>query len=161
MLRIMGIRTHRLTIVILSLLVLTFSGCKKVKDIRVVSAQVEKVTLLGFTGLEVHMAVGIDNPALQIGLEDINGSIKHSGKVLGRMTVAPFTVKAKSAEIYHLKARLTLGEDATLKDLMKFTDPARLEECMIDLNATPRLKSGLGTPIKLQDIPLKKLLESN
>ena len=161
MLGIMRIRTHRLAVIILSFLVLMFSGCKNVKDIKVVSAEVEKVALLGFTGLEVHMAIGIDNPALQIGLEDINGAIKHSGKVLGRMTVAPFTLKAKSAEVYHLKARLTLGEDATVRDLMKFTDPARLEECMIDLNATPRLKSGLGTPIKLQDIPLKKLLESN
>ena len=156
----MGKRTHRLLVIILSFVVLMFSGCKNVKDIRVVSAEIEKIALQGFTGLEVHVAVGIDNPAMQIGLEDIQGSIKHSGKVLGRMTVAPFTLKAKSAEIYHLKARLSIGEDATLRDLMKFTDIARLEECMIDVTATPRLKNGLGAPIKLHDIPLKKLLES-
>ena len=140
-------------------MLLTLGGCKKVKDIRVTSVAVEAISPQGLKGISVFLAVGIDNPAFQIGLEDIHGALKHSGKVLGRVTVDPFTVQARSAEIYHLRAFVTLGEDATLRDLLMLTDMAKLNECMVDVSATPRLKSGIGAPLTLKDIPLKKLLE--
>ena len=140
-------------------MLLTLGGCKKVKDIRVTSVAVEAISPQGLKGINVFLAVGIDNPAFQIGLEDIHGALKHSGKVLGRVTVDPFTVQARSAEIYHLRAFVTLGEDATLRDLLMLTDMAKLNECMVDVSATPRLKSGIGAPLTIKDIPLKKLLE--
>ena len=150
---------HRLVLLVLSAMLLTLGGCKKVKDIRVTSVAVEAISPQGLKGINVFLAVGIDNPAFQIGLEDIHGALKHSGKVLGRVTVDPFTVQARSAEIYHLRAFVTLGEDATLRDLLMLTDMAKLNECMVDVSATPRLKSGIGAPLTKKDIPLKKLLE--
>ncbi len=140
-------------------MLLTLGGWKKVTDIRVTSVAVEALSPQGLKGINVFLAVGIDNPAFQIGLEDIHGALKHSGKVLGRVTVDPFTVQARSAEIYHLRAFVTLGEDATLRDLLMLTDMAKLNECMVDVSATPRLKSGIGAPLTIKDIPLKKLLE--
>ena len=140
-------------------MLLTLTGCKKVRDINVTSVQVEAISPQGLKGINVFLAVGIDNPAFQIGLEDIHGALKHSGKVLGRVAMDPFTVQARSAEIYHVRAFVTLGEDATLRDLLMLTDMAKLNECTVDVSATPRLKSGLGAPITIKDIPLKKLLE--
>jgi len=60
-----------------------------------------------------------------------------------------------------VKAFLSLGEDARLRDLLMFTNIEKLYECTVDVSATPRLKSGLGAPITLKDIPLKKLLEDD
>ncbi|MBR5835718.1 MAG: hypothetical protein IKY66_06090 [Bacteroidales bacterium] len=137
----------------------TLGGCKNVKDIKVTSAKVEAIAPQGLKGVNVFLAVGIDNPAFQIALDDIHGAVKHSGKVLGRVTVDPFTIWAKSAEIYHVKAFVTLGEDARLRDLLMLTDMTKLYECTVDVSAVPRLKSGLGAPITVKDIPLKKLLE--
>ena len=154
----MGKVTHRLVLVVLSAMLLALGGCKKIKEISVTSVKVEAIAPQGLQGINVFLAVGIDNPAMQISLENIQGALKHSGKVLGRVAVDPFTVQARSAEIYHLRAFVTIGEDATIKDLLMLTDMAKLQECMIDVSATPRLKSGLGAPIKLDDIPLKKLL---
>lgn len=151
--------THKFLLVMLSVMVLTFSGCKKIKDITVTSVAVEAISPQGLKGLNVYLAVGIDNPAMQISLEDINGALKHSGKVIGRVAMDPFVLQARSAEIYHLKAFVTLGEDATLRDLLLLTDVERLYECVVDVSATPRLKGGLGAPLKIKDIPLKKLLE--
>ena len=148
-------------LVVLSAMLLTLGGCKKVKEISVSSVKVEAISPQGLQGLNVFLAVGIDNPAMQISLENINGALKHSGKVLGRVTMDPFTVQARSAEIYHLRAFVTLGEDARLKDLLMLTDMAKLQECTVDVSATPRLKSGLGAPITIKDIPVKKLLEKN
>ena len=152
-------RTHRFLLVMLSVMVLALGGCKKVKDISISSVNVEAISPQGLKGVNVYLAVGIDNPAFQISLEDIHGSLKHSGKVIGRMAMDPFVVQGKSAEIYHLKAFLSIGEDATLRDLLMLTDVNRLYECTVDVSATPRLKSGLGAPVTIKDIPLKKLLE--
>ena len=148
-------------ILLLSVMLLALSGCKSVrnvKNISVSSVKVEAIAPQGLQGINVFLAIGIDNPAMQITLENINGALKYSGKVLGRVSVDPFTLQARSAEIYHLRAFVTLGEDATLKDLLMLADMTKLQECMVDVSATPRLKSGLGAPINLKDIPLKKLL---
>ena len=152
-------RTHKLLMVILVMISFAVSGCRKVKDISVTSVELEAVSPQGFKGLNVYVAVGIDNPAFQIGLEDIHGTLNHSGKVIGRMAMDPFVLQGRSAEVYHLKAFLSIGEDATLRDLLTLTDVDKLYECTVDVSATPRLKSGLGAPVTLRDIPLKKLLE--
>lgn len=149
----------KLLIITLSLMLPMLTGCKKIKDIRVTSVTLEAISPEGLKGLNVFLAVGIDNPAFQIGLEDIHGTLKHSGKVLGRMAMDPIVVQARSAEIYHVKAFLSIGEDATLRDLIMLTDMEKLKECMIDVSAIPRLRSGLGAPITIKNIPLKKLLE--
>ncbi|MBO7192423.1 MAG: hypothetical protein J6V17_03430 [Bacteroidales bacterium] len=151
---------YRLLIVILSVMALGLSGCKKVKEITVTSVQVESISPQGLRGVNVYLAVGIDNPAFYIGMEDVHGALKHSGKVLGRIALDPFVLQAKSAEIYHLKAFVSLGEDAKLRDLLMLTNMEKLNECVIDVYATPKLKSGLGAPITVKNIPLKELLES-
>lgn len=148
-------------ILLLSVMLLALSGCKSVrnvKNISVSSVKVEAIAPQGLQGINVFLAIGVDNPAMQITLENINGALKYSGKVLGRVSVDPFTLQARSAEIYHLRAFVTLGEDATLKDLLMLTDMTKLQECMVDVSVTSRLKGGLGAPINLKDIPLKKLL---
>ena len=140
---------------------LSLTGCGRVKDITVTSVKLESIAPQGLKGVNVYLAVGIDNPAFQIGLEDIHGALKHSGKVLGRMTMDPMVLQRRSAEIYHVKAFVSLGEDARLRDLLMLTDMAKLNECTIDVSATPRLKSGLGAPLTIKDISVKKLLEND
>ena len=152
-------RTHKFLLVMLSVMVMALSGCKNIKDITVTSVSVESIAPQGLKGINVYLAVGIDNPAFQISLEDIHGTLNHSGKVIGRMAMDPFVLQGRSAEVYHLKAFLSIGEDATLRDLLMLTDVEKLYECTVDVSATPRLKSGLGAPVTLRDIPLKKLLE--
>jgi len=151
---------HKLLIVMLSLTAVFMTSCNKVKDITVTSVNVESIAPQGLRGIDVHLAVGVDNPAFQVGLEDIAGALKHSGKVIGRMTVDPFVLWARSAEIYHLRAFVTMGEDATLRDLLMLADTRHLNECMIDVSVKVRLKNGTLVPLKIRDIPLKKLLES-
>lgn len=151
---------HKLLVVMLSLMTLALSGCRNVKDIAVTSVQLEAVSPHGLRGLNVYVAVGIDNPAFQIGLEDIQGVLKHSGKIIGKLAMDPFIVQAKSAEIYHLRGLVSLGEGASFRDLMILADAAKLNECMVDVSLKARLKNGVAAPINVKDIPLKKLLDS-
>ncbi len=152
--------TRKLLIVLLVMTSFVLGGCRKIKDISVTSVKLEAISPQGFKGLNVYVAAGIDNPALQIGLEDIQGTLKHSGKIIGRLAMDPFVLQARSAEIYHLRGFVTLGEDATLRDLMMLTDAARLNECMVDVSLKARLKNGAAAPVNIKDIPLKKLLDS-
>lgn len=145
---------------IVAALVLSLSSCRKIKDISITSVKLEAVSPEGLRGLNVFLAVGIDNPAMQIELTEIHGALKHSGKVLGRLAMDPVKVQARSAEIYHVRAVVTLAEGAGLKDLMVLMDEKALDECMIDVSVRPKLKSGLSAPINIKDIPLKKLLEN-
>ena len=108
--------------VILAALALCLSGCNKVRQINVTSVDIESVSMRGFRGIDVFLAVGIDNPAMQIGLSEINGSLKYSGKVLGRLAMDPFTLVSKSAEIYHLKAAISIEKDAGIRELTALMD---------------------------------------
>lgn len=150
---------YKLLVISLSACLLALGGCKKVKDVKITSVELEAIAPQGLTGLNAFIAVGIDNPAFQVRFEDITGALKHSGKVIGRLAMDPFTVHGRSAETYHLKALLTIGEDATLRDIMMLTDMTRLNECMVDISLKASLKSGVAAPIEIKDIPLKKLLE--
>ena len=152
---------HNILVFIVSVMAICLTGCGRVKDITVTSVKLESIAPQGLKGVNVYLAVGIDNPAFQIGLEDIHGALKHSGKVLGRMTMDPMVLQRRSAEIYHVKAFVSLGEDARLRDLLMLTDMAKLNECTIDVSATPRLKSGLGAPLTIKDISVKELLEND
>ena len=151
----------RLALALLCAAVMCLTGCGDVRDIKVTSVNIENISLNGFRGADVDLAVGIDNPAFRVELSEIEGALKHSGKVLGRMTMDPMVLQRRSAEIYHVKAFVSLGEDARLRDLLMLTDMAKLNECTIDVSATPRLKSGLGAPLTIKDISVKKLLEND
>ena len=157
-------RHSYILIPVVTALIMCLTGCsniQKVKEIRITSLMIEKISPAGLRGLDVYLAVGIDNPAFQIGLTEINGSLTHSGKVLGRLAMDPVTVFGKSAEIYHLKANVSLAEEAGLRDLMILADPAKLNECMVNIAVRATLKNGMSLPIDLKDIPLKKLLNSS
>ena len=72
----------------------------------------------------------------------------------------PFVLQAKSAEIYHLKALVTIDKEASLSELLALMDEKVLNECLLDISVRVQLKSGVAKKIRLNDIPLKKLLES-
>ena len=145
-------------VVLMAAVMLGLTGCNKLKQIRVTSFDIEAVSPQGLRSLNVFVAVGVDNPAFQIGLSEIEGTLKYSGKIIGKLAMDPFTLQAKSAEIYHLKALVSLAEGAGLRDLAVLMDQEALNECQVDIQVRPELKSGLAKTITLKDIPPKKLL---
>lgn len=142
-----------------AVLLMSLTGCGNFKDIKVNSANIEKISPYGLRGVDVAFAIEVDNPASQIKLSDMEASLKHSGKVIGKVTVDPFTMKKRSVEVYHLNARINLGEGVSLYDMVMLMDDKVLSECLVDVTAKGKLKSGLAKTITKKDIPLKKLLE--
>lgn len=136
------------------------SGIKKLEDIKVTSANIESMTPDGLRGVRLGLAVGVDNPGVQVSLSEISCSFKHSGKVLGMVAVDPFTLHARTEEVYNLKADISLSENTSLFDLGRLMNKAVLEEAVVDFSANVRLKGGIFRKLVYNDIPVKKLLET-
>ena len=152
---------RRFKIVVLALVSAVFmlAGCQKIKDIRVTSVKIISLNIRGLSGAEIILEVGVDNPAQQISLSEIEGELKHSGKVLGRVAVAPILLKPKSQEKYNVEATVRIAEGASLRDMMMFADVRRLGECTVDVSALAKIKGGGKKKIAVKDIPMKELLE--
>lgn len=151
----------RILLIAVSAMALCLTGCKdikNIKNIKVTSVAVETITPNGLRGMVIGLAVGIDNPSFNVDLSEINGALKLSGKVLGRVTMDPFTLHGRSAETYHLRAVVTIEKGVTLSELAVLLDMETLNRCMVDVSARATLKSGLSKVLKFNDIPVKDLL---
>ena len=135
------------------------TGCRNIKDIRVTSVQVESVSMKGFKSLDLFLSVGVENPARQVRLSEIDGSLIHSGKIIGKLAMDPFVLLARSSETYTLKANVSLAKGAGLKDLMLLADQKGLNECTVDISAKAAYGKGAPMPVKMKNIPLKELLD--
>ena len=138
---------------------LCVGSCKKIQDIRVTSFEIESLSPRGFKSLDISVRVGVDNPAKTVTVSEIEGQIKHSGKVIGNVSADPFALTAKSSEKYNLKVNISLAQGAGLKELMVLASPGGLEECTVDVSAKAAYGKGASMPLKYKDIPLKELLD--
>lgn len=138
---------------------LCMTSCKGVKDIKVTSVELESFSTKGLKSMDIFVKVGVDNPAKQVKISEIDGSLKHSGKVIGKLAVDPFILGAKTSDLYTLKANVSLAQGAGLKELMVLATPGGLEGCTVDLSAKATYGKGAVMPLKMKDIPLKELLD--
>ena len=158
--KIMGVKRY---VILLFAVVFCFSGCadlKKIKEIEAGNFRVEAVSPNGLRGLTVNFVVEVDNPASQLSFSEVTGTLERSGKVLGRVEVDPFTLHGKTVDKYHLKADVTLGEGASILELGKLIDKNALNESTVDINAKVKISNGAPKKVKLNDVPLKELLNT-
>lgn len=138
-------------------------GCadiKRLKDIDVNSVSLESFRPRGLRGATVVLLVEVDNPGAQLSLSEISAELEHSGKVLGKVAVDPFTLQGKTADTYRLEAELSLAEGANVLDLGALLDEKALEKMTVDVSADVRIKKGKTRTVKYNDLPLKKLIDS-
>ena len=123
------------------------------------SVEVESLNLKGFKSADIYLNVEVDNPAKQVKISEIDGSVKHSGKVIGKLAMDSFTLAPKSIETYNLKANVSLAQGAGFKDFMLLASPNGLDECLVDISAKAAYGKGAPVPVKMKDVPLKELLD--
>ena len=152
-------KMRKLLVLISIVMMLGLTGCGKFTQIKVKSAKVEKVSPYGLRGLDVKLAVDIDNPAIQINLSDMQAVVKYCGKVLGNVTVNPFTMEGRTEKVYHLKARMVLDKGVSLYDMLMFLDRNYLDNCLVDITVKGKIRGGLSKTITEKDVPLKKLIK--
>ena len=143
--------------------VFMLSGCadiKKLRNIEVESVSLENFRPRGFRGATLTLLVEVDNPGAQISLSEISADVEHSGKVLGKVAVDPFTLQGKTADTYRLDVELSLAEGVNVLDLGVLLDKKALEKMTIDVSADVRVNKGKARTMKVNDLPLKKLIDA-
>lgn len=138
-------------------------GCadiKKLGELEVDSLAVENLSTNGLKGVTIQLAAEVDNPGVKVSLSEISGTIEHSGKVLGVVALDPFVLEGKTIKTYHLNIDMTLGENVSIFDLGRFLDKKFLDEMTVDMSADVKIRNGKTRTMKINDLPLKKLIET-
>ena len=154
-------KTKMLVLALAAMLLMT--GCadiKRLQDLKVSFVEIDDFTPKRFRGATLVLVLDVDNPGAQVSLSEISGTIEHSGKVLGKVALDPFTLQGKTIATYRLSTDLTLGEDATILSLGKFLDKSAIDQMTVDLSADVRIKKGKARKMEINDLPLKKLIET-
>lgn len=139
---------------------LSFSGCRKYEQIRITSADVKSVGMNGLRSINVDLLIGVDNPAGKVVIKHAEGTVKHFGKVIGSVSLAPLEIMPRSQAEYPVKASVELAQGMNLMEVMQLASPKKLNECTLDVSVSGTV-AGVAVKKKYNDIPLKQLLESN
>ena len=144
----------------IAIMVLVLGSCAKVKQVGVTSFELDSVTPRGLRALTLTMSVGVHNPAKEITLSEISGEAVVSGKVIGNVVMAPVVLTARKDSTYKVKADVTLAEGVSVLEVLALAkDRSAIENGTANVYAKAKLKGGPSKKIKMEDVPLKKLLE--
>lgn len=146
-------------VLLLVVLVPGLTGCRKYQEITISGAKVETVSFSGFRSVNIVMTVDIHNPAGKLDVREADGVLKGFGKVLGKVTVNPFTVPASTDNEHRVTMALQLGEDVSIREVMSLMDMNRLLECTADVHVKGKV-AGIWLQKNMKDIPMKKLIEN-
>lgn len=144
----------------IAFMVLLLGSCAKVKQVGVTSFELDSVTPRGLRALTLTLSVGVHNPVNEITLSEISGEAVLSGKVIGNVAIAPVVLTARKDTSYTVKADLTLAEGVSVFEVLALAkDRSAIENGTANVYAKAKLKGGPSKKIKMEDVPLKKLLE--
>jgi hypothetical protein len=153
-------RKSSLMLVALAAFVLSIvTGCHKYEDIRILSGAIESVNMQGFKAADIQLQLEVENPAGKVIVEEASGTLKHFGKVIGMVVLAPVELAPRSTAKYPVTAHMELASGLGLKDIMSLADPKKMGELVVDVSVTGKA-SGVKVKRNINDIPLKKLLEN-
>ena len=173
------LRTMKKTMVIKAVMLLmvgmlALTSCNKYKDIKVTSQKIESYKIDGFKAVDLGLALTVDNPAGKVEILELNGKLKHSGKVIGKIDVTPFILQPRKTDVYHLKLRFTLDSGFGFKDalsFLKFKDVLTaikkrdvmalintdfVDELLLDIHVAGKA-AGIKIERDLLNVPVKKL----
>jgi len=143
----------------LALVLSSVTGCRKYEQIRVTSGKIESLNMNGLRSVDLTLLVGIDNPAGKVTVKEAEGTLRHFGKIIGKVTLAPLVLMPRTHAEYTMEAQVELAAGLGFKDLMRLADPGKWDEYVVDLTFSGKA-SGVVVKKSIKDIPLKKLLES-
>lgn len=152
---------QRIPLLLAALLILFLTGCggiAQLKNIQVTSVSLDSVTPAGLRAVGATLSVGVENPAMQFTLEDIEGVLYRKGKELVEYTADPVTVRRKSSEVYPVSLTARLAGDSSVLSLLGLSAHFDPEEFTTDVRATVRLKSGAKKKLDFKNIPIKELI---
>ncbi|MCQ2114886.1 MAG: hypothetical protein MJZ07_01625 [Bacteroidales bacterium] len=134
----------------------------KVKQMHLTSYKIVSISPVGLRGVDIAVDLGIDNPAIQFNVSDINVELFRLGKSLGTFVNSEdILVKGNTVGTYRLSGRVALSEGVSVLSVLGLATKFDMDEFTISYSAKVTLKSGLHTTLSEKNVPLRELLEDD
>ena len=143
-------------------IVTALPGCgslAKVKEIKVTSCGVESYSMKGLRSLDAVLAIGIDNPAMEFTVNELDGILKYHGEDFAFFSADTVTVDARCSKVYDLPCTATLREGIGLLQAMQIAGKGSLEGFTADIEAKVKIKKGPRKTVRFKDLDLQELAE--
>lgn len=147
------------TLLITALAVLCTVSCSEsFKDIKVTSCQLESITPRGLSAFDAILDIGINNPAPQVTLSEMNAVIRLNEIPCLYLTAEDITLEPRSEQVYVAFFHGSLAEDFNPFSLLPLLQHPELEGITLDLGFRGTLRSGLGKYFEYTGIPIKDIM---
>ena len=147
-------------LLVLTLMLSLLSGCsgiRKMKDVKITSVGVKYFVPTSMKSGEGILTLGIDNPAMDFTISDVEGVVRRGARPLGYLTAGELNLKARSSETYELPCTATLAEGVSVVEILTLASTKDLEGLAADINLRVTLQNGMGKTLSFNDLDLKNL----
>lgn len=145
------------TFALLLAALLMMQGCAKMKQIRIVSCDVESVSMHGMRGLSAVLSAGVDNPAATLELSDIEGTLYAGNDVLGSFSAGSLTLAGRSVSENSVPVDFTLDRSVSFMEIVSLLRNLDLEGITMDISFRAKIKGGVARKMKFVRIPVSRL----
>lgn len=155
--------TCRIAVLAAVWMMICCTGCTSLKDIRnirIESFNIKSLSIKGLDSVEAIASVSVDNPAKDISVSGIDGTLYKSGKNLGTFTIAPFEIGGRGLDTATVSCSLKLSPDLSPLALMSLARDFDISDCTMDVNARARIGKSPWKKFELKDIPVKNIINS-
>ena len=125
-----------------------FAGCSDYRDIRV------GISPSGLKSVDAGLSVDIYNPAKEIRISEISGTVYYEGAPIGFFEAPEVTVPGKSSSAVDIDIRATLGDSLNIMQIMSMASGFRTESLTLDISMNIKVKGGLKKKIDLKGVPV-------
>ncbi len=147
-------------IFIIAVAALCLSSCaNSFKDIKVTSCELLSLSPKGLSALDAAIAIGVDNPTVQVTLTNMYALVKMDGEPCLHVTADDVTLSPRSEEIYNIDIHGNIDGSFNPFQLLTLLQGSGLEMVTVDVWFRGVLKSGFGKDFEYKDIPIKDLLD--
>ena len=101
-----------------------------------------------------NVSVDIYNPAKEIRISEISGTVYYEGAPIGFFEAPEVTVPGKSSSAVDIDIRATLGDSLNIMQIMSMASGFRTESLTLDISMNIKVKGGLKkkTPRNLSSV---------
>lgn len=129
------------------------------KDIKVTSWTLTEIVPRGLSAFDATIDLGVDNPAPQVTLSEMQALIKMDGAPCLHLTAEDVTIAPRTESVYTVTFHGVLDENFNPFSLLQLFNQQKQAELTADFGFRGTLRSGLGKYFEYTDVPIKDLFD--
>ena len=146
-------------IFLVAALALCSCGVSKVRDMSLTSVGIMYIVPTSARSMDAKLELGINNPAMAFAVQEVTGTVRYNDKELAHFMTGPMQLEGKTEQVYELPCTITLGEGASLLDILIVASKGNLKGLKADVDIYAALKKNgvLRAPFRFRDLDLHEL----